>query len=60
MRELSTEKMEMVSGGCSFTEMAFYATAQLYHIGQLDSSNKYFEYHAAGTAFYTMKLFGCM
>ncbi|MDG1277333.1 MAG: hypothetical protein P8O16_08640 [Algoriphagus sp.] len=60
MRELSIEKMEMVSGGCSFTEMAFYATAQLYHIGQLDSSSDYFPYHVAGVGFYTARLFACM
>lgn len=61
MKELSIEQMEQVKGGsCSFEEMAFYATSQLYHIGQLDPSNYYFPYHLAGTSFYTLKLFACM
>lgn len=60
MRELSIEKMEMVSGGCSFTEMMFYATGQQYHMGQLDSSSEYFAYHAAGVGYYTARLFACM
>ena len=60
MKELSIEQMESTKGGCSFTEMMFYATAQQYHIGQLDSSSQYFRYHAAGAGFYTARLFACM
>jgi hypothetical protein len=60
MKELSTEQMESTKGGCSFTEMMFYANAQLYHIGKLDTSSDDFQYHAAGAGFYTYKLFACM
>ncbi len=60
MKELSIEKMEMVKGGCSFEETMFYATAQLYHLGQLSSSNSYHYYHAAGVSYYTGRLMACM
>jgi hypothetical protein len=60
MKELSIERMEQAKGGCSFDEMMFYATAQLYHIGQLNTDSIYFPYHAAGTGYYTAKLVACM
>jgi hypothetical protein len=58
MRELSIEKMEMVSGGCSFLEMMFYASGQLYHLGAWRETEK--DYHLLGVGYYTHKLFGCM
>lgn len=60
MRELSIEKIEIVKGGCSFSEMMFYATASQYHLGQLSSSNGYFSYHAAGIGYYSARLMACM
>lgn len=60
MKELSIEKMEMVKGGCSFTEMMYYATAQQYHIGGLSSSHELFSYHAAGAGYFTYRMFACM
>jgi hypothetical protein len=54
--------MEMVSGGgCSFIEMMFYASAQLYHIGGLQGASDWgYAYHGLGIANYTAKLVGCM
>ena len=60
MKELSIERMEQAKGGCSFSEMMFYATAQLYHIGQLDTSSIYFPYHSMGVSYYTARLVACM
>jgi hypothetical protein len=62
MKELSIEQMEMVSGGgCSFMEMMFYASAQLYHIGGLQGASDWgYAYHGLGIANYTEKLVGCM
>jgi hypothetical protein len=54
--------MELVNGGgCSFNDMMFYASAQLYHIGSLQSATWYSAgYHTVGIAYYTEKLVGCM
>lgn len=60
MKKLSIEKMENLSGGCSFDEMAFYATSALYHIGQLSSSSQYWYYHSAGIGYYNARLIACM
>jgi hypothetical protein len=60
MKELSIERMEMVSGGCGFTEMMFYATAQQYHMGQLGTESPYLYYHSTGVVFYTARMMACM
>lgn len=62
MKALSIEQMEIVEGGgCSFTEMMYYASVQLYHIGSLQSATWYsFSYHTAGIGYYSDKLAGCM
>ncbi|WP_075351838.1 hypothetical protein [Algoriphagus marinus] len=60
MKELSIEKMEMVNGGCDFDEAMFYATSQLYHLGQLGSGNQYYYYHFAGLSYYTGRLMACI
>jgi hypothetical protein len=58
MIELSIEKMEMVSGGCSFDEMMYYSLGQGYHLHGLSGSGA--AYHFTGVVYYTNKLFGCM
>jgi hypothetical protein len=58
MNELSIEKMEMVSGGCSFDEMMFYSFGQGYHLHALGGRGG--AYHLGGVMYYTSKLFGCM
>lgn len=60
MKALSLEQMEDINGGCSFDEMMFYATAQLYHLGQLSSGSQYYAYHVAGVGYYTARLMACM
>lgn len=60
MKELSIEQMEMVKGGCSFTEMMFYATQQQYYLGQLAESHELHPVHVAGVSYYTYRMFACM
>ena len=62
MKELSLNQIEMVSGGeCSFMEMMYYASAQMYHMtGLPGASERAFAYHAAAVGYFNGKLVGCM
>lgn len=60
MKELSNEKIEMVKGGCSFEEAMFYASGQLYFLGQLARSDQFYPYHALGVNYYTARLMACI
>jgi hypothetical protein len=58
MKELSIEKMEMVSGGCSSTDLFAYAGFASYY------GHKYAKTGSDGYQlawiFYTSKIFGCI
>jgi hypothetical protein len=60
MRELSIVETESTEGGCSFEEALFYATGQLYFLGQLASSDQFYPYHAMGVTYYTARLMACI
>ncbi|GEM_PF-4412137 len=58
MRELSIEKMEIVSGGCSFEDLAVLSTVFLTSLGMYVSTKDANWLIATGGA--TLAMFACM